>query len=571
MGPGMDDSKITELPSEKSAAQTAEPDAFQKEAFAPRLRQLGERVELTDSARPAFGTRVGPTNPNAEISVTIMVKSKASESDMDKTLEKIVKGEIKPLTDDEFKAQFGADPDAMNRVNKFAKDNGLTVQRSDDRSGQIVLKGSVADLSKAFQVKIEDYKDNGEINRERTGTISIPRNIATDVEGVFGLDERKQADTHYRKLAPGIQPRVTMGSLPNEIADAYDFPKDSMGAGQSIAILQFGGGLDKFDNQQYYASYGLKVPEIQIVGIGGAKNQPGQIADNEVALDSQVVGTVAPEAKQQIIFAPNSEQGFVDAITRGAFPEKGENQNSAISISWGAPETSWTDQAKHNIDLAFKKAALKGISIFAAAGDDGAVNKSHDGRFTADFPASDPYVTGVGGTNFSLPDKKEVVWNDGPGKFTGSTGGGISEFFDVPEFQKSVTLPPSANNDKRVGRGVPDIAGNASPLTGYRIRVHGSDTVMGGTSAVAPLYAALTLRVNGALGRPVGYLNPFLYKNGGTDMYRDIVDGNNNGYTAGPGWDATTGWGSINGKKFLEALKKSDEITKTVPKAENTK
>ncbi len=556
------DERATEKVADQKTQPAVESDALQKEAFSPRHRQVGERVELTDSSRPAFGTRVGPTNPNAEISVTVMVKSKASEAEMDQTLQKIIKGDIKPLTDDEFKAQFGADSDAMNRVLKFAKDNGLTVQKTDDRSGQVVLKGSVADLSKAFQVKIEDYKENGEINRERTGNISIPRNIATDVEGVFGLDQRKQADTHYRKLAPGIQPRVTMGSLPNEIADAYEFPKDSLGAGQSVAILQFGGGLDKFDNQQYYAGYGLKVPNIQIVGIGGAKNSPGQIADNEVALDSQVVGTVAPDAKQQIIFAPNSEQGFVDAITRGAFPEKDEIQNSAISISWGAPESSWTDQAKHNIDLAFKKAALKGISIFAAAGDDGAVDKSPDGRYTADFPASDPYVTGVGGTNFSLPDKKEVTWNDGPGKFTGATGGGISQYFDVPEFQKNLTLPPSANNDKRIGRGVPDVAGNASPLTGYRIRVHGSDTVMGGTSAVAPLYAALTARVNGALGRPVGYLNPFLYKNGGTDMYRDIVDGNNNGYNAGPGWDAATGWGSINGKKFLEAQRKLDQLNK---------
>ena len=548
----------TEAPQSTPASE-----ALQKEALQSRHKLVGERVELTDSARgAALGTRVGPTNPNADMSVTIMVKSKATEKEINDTLEKVIKHEIDPLSDAEYESRFGADKDAMNRVLKFAADNGLQVTKSDDRSGQVVLKGSVAAMGTAFNVKLEDYKDGNEVSRERTGNISLPRNIATDVDGVFGLETRKQADAHYRILPPGIQPRVTMGTLPNEVADAYKFPKDSLGAGQSVAILQFGGGMDRMDNTNYYATNGLKEPKIQIVGLNGAKNQPGQAADNEVALDSQVIGSVAPEANQQIIFAPNSEQGFVDAITRAAFPEKGELQNSAISISWGAPEVSWSDQAKTNINLAFKKAALKGISIFAAAGDDGAMNKSPDGRFNADYPASDPFVTGCGGTNFDIRSDKEVTWNDGPGKFTGATGGGISQFFPVPEFQNGVTLPASANKDNKVGRGSPDVAGNASPLTGYRIRVHGSETVMGGTSAVAPLYAALTMRLNGALGKPVGYLNPTLYKLGGTDAFRDITVGNNNGYDAGPGWDATTGWGSIRGDKFLEALKKQEEERK---------
>lgn len=539
-------------------------DALRNEALSslgPRVRVVGERAELLDSEKPGApeGTRVGPSKPDAPMTVTIMAKSKASEKDIDETLGKIIRHERAPLTDAEFKNSFGADPDSVQRILKFAKDNHLKVEKVDDRSGQLVLKGNVSDLSKAFNVKIEDYKNGNTVSRERNGLISVPRNIAADVQGVFGLDSRPQAESHVKLLPPGISPRAVSGYMPDEVANQYHFPKDSMGAGQSVGIVEFGGGLDLKDNSQYYKDHNLKEPKIQIVTIGDAKNKPGGSADSEVALDTQVIGVVAPEANQQLIFAPNSEQGFVDSITRATFPEKGEIQNSAISISWGMPESSWSEQAKQNLNLAFKKAALKGISVFAAAGDDGAKDKAPDGKFTTDYPAADPWVTATGGTNLNIAADREVTWNDGTGPFSGSTGGGISRSFPVPDFQTGVTMPADLNKEVKAGRGVPDISGDASPFTGYRVRYRGNETVMGGTSAVAPLYAALTMRLNGALGSPVGYLNPFLYKNGGTDIFRDITDGNNNGYNAGPGWDAATGWGSIRGDKMLEALKKQQK------------
>lgn len=546
----------------KDQPQEKQGEALRNEAlsasFGPRVRVVGERAELLDTAKAGTpeGKLVGPTKPDAPMSVTIMVKSKASEKDVDETLAKIIKHEQAPLTDAEFQNKFGADPDAVKRIVQFAKDNHLKAERIDDRSGQVVLKGKVADFARAFNVKIEDYQNGNNVNRERSGLISVPRNIAGDVQGVFGLDSRPQAESHVKLLPPGISPRAVSGYMPDEVANQYKFPKDSMGAGQSVGIVEFGGGLDLKDNSQYYKDHGLKEPKVQIVTIGDAKNKPGGSADSEVALDSQVIGVIAPEATQQLIFAPNSEQGFLDAITRATFPEKGEIQNSAISISWGMPESSWSEQALQNMNAAFKKAALKGISVFAAAGDDGAKDKSSDGKFTADYPAADPWVTGAGGTNLNIGADKEVTWNDGNGPFSGSTGGGLSRVFPVPDFQGGIKLPADANNDGKTGRGVPDIAGNASPFTGYRVRYRGSETVMGGTSAVAPLYAALTMRLNGALGRPVGHWNAFLYKNGGTDMFRDITDGNNNGYSAGPGWDAATGWGSVRGDKMLEALKK---------------
>jgi kumamolisin len=518
-----------------------------------RVRVRGDRAELLDSRHGApIGTRVGPSNPDAEISVTVMVRSKAPSQEMDETLARIVSGKQKPLTDAEFDSLFGADPGSMSRVQMFASENGLKVEKADARSGQVKLRGSVKELSHAFGVQLDDYKDGAVVSRESTGKVILPRALAGDVKGVFGLDNRRQADPRFRTRPDSASAMAAGGYLPNEVASAYNFPTESLGAGQSVAIIELGGGLNLSDNSQYFRDHGLKEPQIQIVGVDGAKNSPGADADGEVALDVQVIGAVAPDANQQLIFAPNSDQGFVDAITRATFPEAGDKQNTAISISWGECESAWSDQAIANMNEAFKKAALKGISVFAASGDTGAKDQSKDGKYNADYPPSDPFVTGCGGTTLSRGGT-EVAWNDG--WFGGSTGGGISQKFDVPDFQKETRLPANANKDGKPGRGDPDVSGNASPTTGYRIRVNGQEQVTGGTSAVSPLYAGLVMRLNGALGHPAGYLNPFFYKNGASGIFNDVTSGNNNGYNAGPGWDACTGWGSINGQKLLELLR----------------
>ena len=547
--------KDTKPESEKGNALQAEA----QEGLNPRVRISGDKAELLYTRTAAEkGTRIGPSDPNQQIDVTVMVKSKGSEQEMEDTLQKILEGKKKPLTDAQFNAQFGADKDAMNRVLKFAKDSGLKAVKIDTKSGRIQLHGKVGDFSKAFNVQLDDYQNDGVICRERAGNVMVPRAMSDDIQGIFGLDNPKMLNTHFKQAPKGdSQPRADNSFMPNEVADMYNFPKDSMGGGQSVAIVEFGGGLDFKDNSKYYKDHGLKEPKIQVVEIGTAKNKPGDPADGEVALDSQVIGAIAPDAKQQLIFAPNSDQGFLDAITRATFAEKNEIQNSAISISWGAPESDWNEQAIRNLNIAFKKAALKGISIFAASGDDGAKDKSSDGKFTPDYPASDPFVTGTGGTRLEKSGK-EVTWNDG--FFGGSTGGGISAKFDVPEFQKNITMPQNANNTGKPGRGAPDIAGNASSLTGYKIRVGGAETVTGGTSAVAPLYAGLMMRVNGALGRPAGYLNPILYNNANSGIFKDITEGHNNGYDTGPGWDATTGWGVLRGDKFLELLRKQQIV-----------
>ena len=539
-----------------SAAQKEASLALQQESaslFGAKVRIVGDRAVLLNTRvdEPPQDKKIGPTDPNKEITVTVMVKPKASEKEIDDTLAQIARRERKPLTDKEYNERFSADPDAMKRVSKFAKSNGLKIVESENDSGKVMLKGTVGKFNDAFKIQLDDFKGPLGPTRERQGAISVPMEMAGDIQGVFGLEEHTAAHSNVLRLPDsGFRPHLATGYMPQDVARAYDFPEESHGAKQSVAIVEFAGGLDLKDNATYYKDHGLKIPNITLVGVDGAQSKVGATADDEVALDSQVIGTIAPDAKQMLIFAPNSDQGFVDAITRATFSKPGETHNSAISISWGAPESQWSAQAIDNLHLAFKKAALKGISVFAATGDKGAKNGTD--KFTADYPAGDPYVTATGGTELHLDGRgaisSESTWPN--------SGGGISEINKVPDFQNDVKLPPNANGNNVIGRGVPDIAGNAAPITGYRIRVHGFETTMGGTSAVAPLYAALVMRMNGALGQQVGYLNPFIYRNGNTGVFSDMVDGDNGGYDAGPGWDAATGWGRINGKRILEAMRK---------------
>jgi kumamolisin len=199
---------------------------------------------------------------------------------------------------------------------------------------------------------------------------------------------------------------------------------------------------------------------------------------------------------------------------------------------------------------------LLGVTVCVAAGDNGSADiapgQAPDGRAHADFPASSPHALACGGTRLEgsgTAITSEVVWNDGSG---GATGGGVSDVFDIPSWQSAANVPVSVNPGGRVGRGLPDVAGDADPATGYRIRVDGVDTTFGGTSAVAPLWAALIARINAAKGKPAGFVNPKLYKAAG--VCNDITQGNNGSFAASAGWDACTGLGSPNGQKVAGAL-----------------
>jgi kumamolisin len=351
-----------------------------------------------------------------------------------------------------------------------------------------------------------------------------------------------------------------------QMAQLYDFPSGLDGRGECIGILEFGGGYNPGDLMRYFMQLGIVAPSVSCVSVGGMGNKPGAdpVADGEVALDIEVAGAIAPGARLVVYFAPFTEQGWMTALATAM--HDAVNKPSVLSISWGFAEGDpangfeWTPQAVQAMNEILEAAAAMGVSVCVASGDDGSNEQINDGHAHVSFPASSPYVLGCGGTKLMAANNtivNEVVWNEGPGA---GGGGGISDMNPLPGWQRGI-VQPSVNPGHHVGRGVPDVCGNADRLTGYQIIYGGNVYVVGGTSAVAPLWAGLLARINQKLGARVGYFNPLLYgKFGKSGVFRDIVEGNNDttghigGYSAGKGWDACTGWGSPDGGKLLTAF-----------------
>jgi kumamolisin len=327
-----------------------------------------------------------------------------------------------------------------------------------------------------------------------------------------------------------------------------------------VAIIELGGGYVTSDLSTYFKSLGLaKTPSVTAVSVAGGKNQPGSDADAEVMLDIEVVGALAPAAALVVYFAPNTDQGFYEAISQAAHDTT--HKPSIISISWGGPEDSWSSTSREAMQTALQDAAALGVTVTVAAGDSGSSDGESDGLSHVDFPASSPYALACGGTKLVASASQissETVWNETAAN-EGATGGGVSTAFALPTWQKTAKVPAATGGF--AGRGVPDVAGDADPLTGYQVRVDGTDQVIGGTSAVAPLWAALVARFNQALGAPLGDMHAAVYQIGSA-AFRDITQGNNGAYQAGKGWDACTGWGSPDGKTLLDALTALRKSTK---------
>ena len=509
-----------------------------KSVFLPR----SERKVPTDA------NHIGRTDPQQIISVSVIVKRK-NPLDLHALGGQIVSRE-------DFDQQFAADPASFDALRTFAHENGLTVDESASSLSRrtIVLRGPVQSMEKAFGVELHDYEDATTKKRYHafTGEVSLPETHAPLVEAVLGLDARPVAKPHIRflkDLKKASDAAAATGQAvafnPPQVAELYDYPTTVNGAGETIGILELGGGYETSDIQTYFTGLGLTPPTVVAVSVDGGTNVPGgdpNGADGEVALDIQVAGSIANGAKIAVYFAPNTDQGFIDAITTAVHDTA--NTPSVLSISWGGPESSWAQSSVTALDDACQSAAALGVTITVASGDNG----SSDGVSgnNVDFPASSPHVLACGGTELigsGTSIESETVWNDG--SQGGATGGGYSTLFPVPTWQSSAGISGP-------GRGVPDVAGDAAPESGYNILVDGQQEVVGGTSAVAPLWAALIAMINQMKGAPVGFVNPTLYGNAGD--FRDITSGNNGAYAAGPGWDACTGLGSPNGSELAGAL-----------------
>ncbi|MDQ2811913.1 MAG: S53 family peptidase [Actinomycetota bacterium] len=517
-------------------------------------------VPLSGSERAPLASAIpaGQLDTSQRAELTLVVRRRA-------TLPADVIAGPTVLTSDELAEQYGADPADVDLVRQTLTGLGLEITVVDPASRRIKVAGTLGELSTAFGVTLQQVTSTGPggqvvTHRYREGALYVPAALNGVVVAVLGLDTRPQFRAHFRTAADGSAAAAPGTSYPpNQVADIYGFPAGTTGAGQRIAVIELGGGFSTSDLDTYFGGLGIAVPSISAVSVDGASNAPGSDptgADVEVALDINVIGAAAPGATQVVYFAPNNgDQGFVDAISEAA---QASPAPIAISISWGQSEDAWTAQGRTAMDAAIADAAALGITVCVAAGDNGSGDAVTDGQVHVDFPASSPHALGCGGTKL-LADSStgtissEVVWNETASN-EGAGGGGVSDQFALPSWQATAGVPARAGG----GRGVPDVAGNADPTTGYQVYADGKAQVVGGTSAVAPLWAALISRLAEATGQRFGLIQTKLYAGlaPGADVagFRDITDGNNGAYAAGPGWDACTGLGSPDGAGLLKRL-----------------
>ncbi len=514
--------------------------------------------------RPISGSTIeGDSDPAEIVHLTVRVRPRTPRQQLANSVHDLASklpAHRRHLTREEHAALHGADRVDLDRIKKFASRHGLSVTDSSVARRTVHLVGTVAAVEQAFGVDLKTYVHGKTRYRGHAEHATVPPELAPIVEAIFGFDTRPYARPHFRILpaSRGVMasPADATVFTPVQLAEIYGFPPDADGTGQVIGIIEIaapdGSGFRTTDLDTYFKGLGLETPDIVTVSVDGAQNQPGtdpsnpQNSDAEVALDIEVAGAVAPKAKIVVYFAPNTAQGFFDVINQAVHDS--DHNPSVISMSWGSPENP-TDPTAKQIDQILQDAASMGVTFCVASGDSGSRDDPNNpDQAAVDFPASSPNALGCGGTSLRVSGTKitdEVVWEN-------HSGGGVSRIFGLPAYQENAKVPPAVNPAGPVGRGVPDVAGDADPATGYKIQVDGQSLSIGGTSAVAPLWAGLMARINQKLGHNAGFINTILYQN--PQALNDISSGSNIHYNAGPGWDPCTGLGSPRGAAILQAL-----------------
>jgi len=529
----------------------------------------GSKRELLPNSRPA-----GPIDPSEIASITVRTRSVGNGAELEQKVRKLYDQPLadrRYLTRAELAEQHGASTQDLDAIEHYAQQHNLVVSHRNAAERSLILTGKLGDLMNAFHADLHIFHHSSGTYRGRRGEILVPNHLADIITGIFGFDTRRKqrSPRHLQALGSLSGPGGTNGVAATDFAKRYNFPtqfggQQLDGSGQCIGIIELGGGFNNSDLQIFFHEIGVPQPAVTAVAVDHAGNHPSKhgAADGEVMLDIEVAGAVAPKANLAVYFAPNQGNGFLDAVN--AAVHDSERNPSVISISWGGPEDPAEQQAIQAFHEVFVEAAALGVTICVASGDHGTADLDGfhwDGKIHVDHPAVDDLVLACGGTQIDAKGK-DVVWNDGtafgniPGGGGWAGGGGVSTTIAQPAYQKNAKVPVSIVTGKP-GRGIPDIAMSA---TNYFTRVQGKEGASGGTSAVAPLAAALVALLNQAKKKRVGFLNPFLYANVGKGVVKDVVSGTNaitgtvKGYKAGPGWDACTGLGTPDGTAILKNI-----------------
>ncbi|MDH6127605.1 protease pro-enzyme activation domain-containing protein [Kitasatospora sp. GP82] len=515
---------------------------------APTPNASAARVALPNTVTPAVAhsQKQGDVPAAQQISVAISLKLR-NTAELNRFLAAVsTKGAPEfgqYLTPAQFTERFGPTNADVDQVRSYLAGQGLKVTSVSGNRQVVNASGTAAQIAKAFGTHESQYVDQQQNKTffANDDAASVPASLADVVQGVSGLNNKTVRTTRIAKPNAATPHSTPSGYGPAQYDGAYNLNKISAdGTGSTVALWEFdgysSGNLTTYDSQ-----FGLSGPAVSTVSVDGANynSAPGQ-GQGEVELDSEIVRGVAPKATQLVYEAPNSDQGEIDMAAQIV----SENKVSAISISWGSCEPDTTASSMTAVDNSFKQAAAQGISIFSASGDDGSrdCTRSTSGSSVkaVDFPASDTYVTGVGGTNLQLSGtgySSESAWS--------TAGGGVSTQFAKPSWQTGTGVSGSM-------RTVPDVSSNADPASGFAIYTAGGWQVYGGTSAAAPLwggYAALfNQKAKAASQSALGEANPKLYSiaNGSSygSAFHDVASGSNQDFPAKTGYDQVTGWGS---------------------------
>jgi kumamolisin len=491
------------------------------------------------------------------LTLTLHLRSRADDPNaLEQALADIIDGRRPMLDRRAFAAEFGARHDDIAAVRHFAKANGFGVKNVSVAKRVMRLSGTRGRLSAAFGVDTVRYRLDQTVWNSFTGPIYLPSELASCVTGVFGFDDKPELSRHRARALAAVAPKPKISYTAPEVGNLYRFPKHLDGEGQAIAVIALGGGYRPRDMRAYFDALRLPTPQIRARSVDGARNAPaGDSAayDGEVTGDVQTVGAIAPRARIVVYFAPNTTRGFFEAVAAAVHDDTA--RNTVISISWGQAEEHW----KHGLLEAFNRllleAATLGITVCCSSGDHGVFADTRDREAHVNFPASSPYALACGGTTL-IGRRREIeserVWDNQ----TGASGGGVSAKFPRPRWQRGSRVPCTAEGFQ--GRGIPDVAANADPLTGYRVLLGGKWGVGAGTSAAAPLWAGLVARINQGRGAPIGLLTPFIYEQyerlRQSGAIAPVTKGGDGRYRARRGWDCCTGLGTPRGDSLLRDL-----------------